>query len=74
MLDISLLMIYSIIKRRDIMSKTSPKEFVENVLRDKGYYVRRVEDVCIVPKGGLAIVTGKQIGRASCRERVSSPV
>ena len=22
----------------------------------------------------LAIVTGKQIGRASCRERVSSPV
>ena len=38
------------------MSKTSPKEFVENLLRDKGYYVRRVEDICIVPKGVLADV------------------
>ena len=38
-----------------------PQEVEKNVAQTMSFYVS-------------AIVTGKQIGRASCRERVSSPV
>ena len=35
---------------------------------------RHVVEVHLIADLGVNIVTGKQIGRASCRERVSSPV
>ena len=46
---------------------------------DIGYhiYIRKDGTICMGRKFeqiGDTIVTGKQIGRASCRERVSSPV
>ena len=40
----------------------------------EGANKQRVIDYSYLNKKGKPIVTGKQIGRASCRERVSSPV
>ena len=57
-------------KRDDIYSEIEKEE---NTLREIIYSfpVSRVKDKCA---DYSHIVTGKQIGRASCRERVSSPV
>ena len=51
---------------------------VKEILRDQGYYVVVTDNgPVVVPESnpvlkttGVLIVTGKQIGRASCRERV----
>ena len=40
----------------------------------KVYTIKQTTKKESVVKNKLRIVTGKQIGRASCRERVSSPV
>ena len=44
-------------------------DLIERCESSDTYYARLIADL-----GAVGIVTGKQIGRASCRERVSSPV
>ena len=56
-----------ILKRANVIANKSDMKLLQSDLREQGYYKGRIDGI-------YGSRTERQIGRAACRERVSSPV